>query len=90
MSLCGMMPEPRADLLKGTFAEAWKELRDACDQIRVSGVCKRCPNSQICHACAAMAQTETGSTAGIPAYLCETAAEMRRLAEEELAEERSN
>lgn len=90
LSLCGMMPEPRADLLQGTFTEAWEELRNACDHIRVSGVCKRCPNSQLCHACAAMAQTETGSTAGIPAYLCETAEEMRRLAEEELAEERSN
>lgn len=89
LSLCGMMPQPRTDLSKGTFAEAWKELRDVCDRIRVSGVCKRCPDSQFCHACAAMAQTETGSTAGIPVYLCETAAEMRRLAEEELAEERS-
>ena len=90
LSLCGMMLQPRADLLRGTFTEAWKELRDACEHIRVSGVCKRCPNSQLCHACAAMAQTETGSTFGIPAYLCETAAEMRRLAEEELAKVRSN
>ena len=90
LSLCGMMLQPRADLLRGTFTEAWKELRDACEHIRVSGVCKRCPNSQLCHACAAMAQTETGSTFGIPAYLCETTAEMRRLAEEELAKVRSN
>ena len=90
LSLCGMMPQPRVDLMDRTFAEAWIELQNRCEQIRVSGICKRCPDSQFCHACAAMAQTETGNTAGIPVYLCETAAEMRRLAEQELAAGRKN
>ena len=90
LSLCGMMPQPRVDLMDRTFTEAWIELQNRCEQIRVSGICKRCPDSQFCHACAAMAQTETGNTAGIPVYLCETAAEMRRLAEQELAAGRKN
>lgn len=88
LSPCGMMTEPKIELQNRSFAEAWAELLHACDRIKVSGVCKGCPDLYLCHSCAAMAQTETGSAAGIPSYLCATVAEMRRLAKDELAAER--
>lgn len=88
LSPCGMMTDPKIELQNRPFAEAWTELLHACDRIKVSGVCKGCPDLYLCHSCVAMAQTETGSSAGIPSYLCEMVAEMRRLAKEDLAAER--
>ena len=81
MSPCGMMPEPRVEYREGAFREAWKELMRVSGKIRLSGVCGSCLNQELCHSCAAMAQTETGNFSGIPSYLCEMAEEMRRLAE---------
>lgn len=67
---CGMLPEPAAELRGRTFAEAWTHLTAASDEIRLSGICEKCADRTLCHACAAMAQAETGSTGGIPRYLC--------------------
>ena len=82
---CGMMPEPRVELTGKTFSAAWQELTQISEQLTLSGVCDKCPNQQLCHACAAMAMAETGSASGIPHYLCEMVAAMRDLANEELA-----
>lgn len=84
LSPCGMMTEPRVDLNDCSFGEAWKELMDMSNKMELSGVCNRCPDLQLCHSCAAMAQTETGTYSGIPTYLCETVKEMKRLAEIQL------
>ena len=50
-------------------------------RVALSGVCAKCPDQQLCHACAAMAQTETGAFQGVPRYLCEMVAALRKLAE---------
>ena len=85
MTPCGMMPEPKVDMETHSFADAWAELVRRSDTLAVSGVCGNCANQRMCHACAAMAMTETGSAAGVPTYLCRMVEEMKHLAKEELA-----
>lgn len=52
--------------------------------MRLSGVCGQCPDRDLCHSCAAMAQAETGSPGGIPLYLCHMVEAMKTLARQEL------
>lgn len=85
MEPCGVMSSPKIDVTKQEFEEAWKRLTEVSGKIRLSGVCGKCPNLELCHSCAAMAQTETGSVSGIPVYLCESIQEMKKLAEKELS-----
>lgn len=87
MTPCGMMPEPKIDLQKQMFDEAWTALMDVSSEQVLSGVCAKCPNQKLCHSCAAMAYAETGSISGIPAYLCETVDELRRQARDALEAE---
>lgn len=82
MTPCGMMPEPKVDILDSGFAQAWEELTEICKKIKVSGVCATCQNKELCHSCAAMAFAETGSTQGIPKYLCQNVAILRKRAED--------
>lgn len=84
---CGMMTEPRLDLQQGSFDSLWPELNRLSCELKLSGLCQSCANNRLCHACAAMAQTETGSASGIPLYLCETAKELKALADSYLARE---
>lgn len=77
---CGMMTEPKVDLTDKSFSEAWNVLTDMSEKIKLSGVCASCRNQKICNACAAMALAETGSTEGIPRYLCEMVEELRKQA----------
>lgn len=81
---CGMMPEPRIDLASCPFDQVWKEITEICAELCTSGICIKCPNQNICHACAAMALTETGRISGIPRYLCEVSGEMKRIANQAL------
>lgn len=84
MTPCGMMPEPRIEIVGRTFKEVWNELIKVSDNLRLSKTCTECSNRQICHSCAAMAMAETGVTTGIPRYLCEMVQEMKQLAINEL------
>lgn len=81
---CGMMPEPKADLKILPFGEAWKATVESANALRLSGVCADCPNLQICHPCAAIAYAETGSTSGIPTYMCKVTQRMCKIAAETL------
>lgn len=80
MTPCGMMNEPKVDVTKQTFSDAWNMLAEETISLKLSGICNQCPNQQICHPCAAMAASETGSVEGIPKYLCESTREMRKIA----------
>ena len=86
MTPCGMMPEPKVDLKKFNFESAWEQIVEKTNEIRLSGVCGKCTNRDICHVCAAMAYAETGSMSGIPKYLCNMTKEMQRIALKELKE----
>lgn len=81
---CGMMTEPRVDLAGQPFDRAWKTLTEQSERMRLSGVCGQCPDRDLCHSCAAMAQAETGSPGGIPLYLCRMVEAMKTLARQEL------
>lgn len=87
MTPCGMMPEPKVDMTKKSFAEAWEETVTVSSGLHTSTVCEKCQNQQMCHSCAAIAYAETGTTSGIPTYLCEMMHEMRKIADRELASE---
>ena len=84
MTPCGMMPDPKVDITKGKFEQRWKELIQVSEQVVLSGICGKCSNRKICHSCAAMAFAETGGSAGVPKYLCETVQFLKEYAEEEL------
>ena len=84
MTPCGMMPEPKTDLYDRSFAQAWQETVEKAAALALSGICRTCGNRDMCHSCAAMALTETGTASGVPRYLCEMILEMKKLAEEEL------
>ena len=84
LTACGMMPEPKVDLRLSDFPESWRQLTTLAEETRLSGVCAKCANFQLCHPCAAMAAAETGHTGGIPQYLCQMAREMRRIAAEKI------
>ena len=82
---CGMMPEPRIDLTGQAFSDAWQQLADAAAAVRLSGLCEKCSNRDICHPCAAVAYAETGNFAGMPTYRCQVTQWVRKLAAEELS-----
>lgn len=80
---CGMMPEPKVDLKTQAFADAWSSLTQIAAQLRLSGVCDKCPNKKICHPCAAIAYAETGTFEGIPTYMCHATRRMKEIAWQE-------
>lgn len=82
---CGLMTEPKIDLYRDGFTDAWQKLVKECAALKLSGVCAKCPDQKLCHACAAMAEAETGSPSGIPTYLCETVIALKKAAAKELA-----
>lgn len=82
---CGLMTELKVDLHEMRFTEAWRELTEKSAALKLSGVCTRCPDQKLCHACAAMAEAETGTPSGIPKYLCEMVISLKHFAEQELA-----
>lgn len=84
---CGMMPEPRVDVKNTAFADAWKAITEAAGALRLSGICDKCPNINVCHPCAAISYAETGSSAGIPTYMCRATQRMREIARNTLADD---
>ena len=86
MTPCGMMPEPKADLYAEDFDTAWQEIVRKTADLQLSEICAACPNREICHSCAAMALTETGTVSGVPKYLCNMADAIKHIAEKELNE----
>lgn len=81
---CGMMPKPEVDLRGKAFSKAWKELVELSDRLVLSGVCQKCVNHSLCHACAAMAVAENGKADEIPVYLCRMVESIRKMAQLEM------
>lgn len=81
MTPCGMMPGPVVDVSEAGFEEVWEKLTDITEQLKLSSTCATCPNQKLCHSCAAMAMAETGTTEGIPIYLCKMVEAMKKQAE---------
>lgn len=81
---CGMMVYPKIDLKKTNFEQAWKQLTEETAAVRLSGLCDKCSNRNICHPCAAVAYAETGSFEGVPTYRCRAVQKMCELAQNAL------
>lgn len=84
LQACGMMLQPKIDLRKFEFPEAWTMLTEQTAAITLSGLCEKCENREICHPCAAMAWAETGSFTGVPTYRCHVARRMYEIAREDM------
>lgn len=84
MTPCGMLTKPKVDLSSIGFKEGWEQTVTASYQIRLSGLCDKCPNRKLCHMCAATALSETGTFERIPEYLCQMIEAMREQARMEL------
>lgn len=78
MRPCGMLERPGVPVRGRSFAGVWKELTELTQQIRMSGQCSRCGSQNICHACAAMALSETGAFEQTPGYLCRMVEALRK------------
>lgn len=78
---CGMMTQPRVDLKERGFLDAWEQVRTETANIRLSGLCDKCSNREICHPCAAVAYAETGSFSAVPTYRCRATQQMCRIAQ---------
>lgn len=86
---CGMMTVPKIDLREYEFTEAWTRLTEEAAAVRLSGLCDKCANREICHPCAAIAWAETGSFSGVPTYRCNAVRQMCHIAQAELENENS-
>lgn len=84
MTPCGLMNHPKIDLKSRAFPDAWKDLTDAAEKVRLSSLCDSCANRNICHPCAAIAAAETGDSSGVPTYMCKATQEMCKIAREVL------
>lgn len=80
---CGMMPKPKVDIKEQPFQDAWNQLVDVTRQIRLSSLCDKCSNRDICHPCAAIAYAETGDFSEVPTYRCRATQQMCKLAGDE-------
>ncbi len=80
MTPCGMMSKPDIELRGKSFNAAWEELVEESEKLVLSGICQKCANRELCHACAAMAMAETGKADGIPVYLCRMVETIRKMA----------
>ncbi|MEI7731595.1 MAG: radical SAM protein [Verrucomicrobiota bacterium] len=78
MTPCLLMRGPKYDLLRGTFAEGWRQMEPVC-QIKVAtdSPCQTCPDVAYCHGCAPIFEMETGNMAQPPAWLCDLARQRR-------------
>ena len=83
---CGMMPEPKLDILSKSFADCWQALTELSAALRLSGLCETCSSRNICHPCAAIAMAETGTTEGVPRYKCRITQAISEIAKKTLDE----
>lgn len=79
---CGMMPIPSVSLEDKTFKEAWEQLAEETDKIRLAPECRDCENQKICHVCAGMTYGENADFTAKPEYLCQYVKALKKECEE--------
>lgn len=68
---CGMMTYPEVDLVKLGFRDAWQEIRQKTQELRMPGQCSACSRKDVCAVCPAVCVTETGKFDAVPQYMCQ-------------------
>ena len=76
---CGMIPDFSVPIKNRPFEDAWKEIVDYTEGIRLSAKCKNCSKKDICSPCAAKLKSETGLYDKKAQYLCDFTNEYIRL-----------
>lgn len=69
--MCAMMDAPYGDPFADGFQPAWEQLKRKAKEIRLPKECAVCKGKDICHICAAMVYTETGTYDKKPQYRCD-------------------
>lgn len=67
---CGMLSQPVVYPFETGFSQAWQQLKEETDKIRLCPECASCPDRMTCMNCAAVTFTETGRFDGKPEYVC--------------------
>ena len=78
---CGMIPDYSVPIKNVPFVDAWNDIVEYTDNIRLASECKSCPKKDICSPCAAKIKAETGVYDCKPQYLCDYTDEYVRLLE---------
>lgn len=68
---CGMMTLPITEPFRDGFENAWNGMMKKIDPIYLPAKCSACENKELCHSCAAVVLTETGTFDTVPEYRCE-------------------
>ena len=72
MTACGMLsPKNSPNVFEIPFAQGWEQVKASTAAIRLPAKCAGCNAKDICHACAAMVFTESGSFDKAPQYRCD-------------------
>ena len=79
---CGMIPDFSVPVSGKSFKEAWDEITQYTETVRLSSECAGCSKKRICMPCAAKLKAETGSYALKSDYLCGYTDEYIRLMRE--------
>ena len=65
-----MLSQPAVYPFETGFSQAWQQLKEETDKIRLCPECASCPDRMTCMNCAAVTFTETGRFDGKPEYVC--------------------
>lgn len=83
---CGMIPDYSVPVKGKSFKEAWSEITEHTEKIRLAPECASCAKKNICTPCAAKLISETGAYDRKSDYMCEYTDEYIRLMKEAGAE----
>ncbi len=75
MSLCGSIPEPKFNVAKLGFSQAWQRIKEAGENVRVPLKCMTCSLKSYCLSCSAIGFHENGTFMRVPEIMCSTAVE---------------
>lgn len=68
---CGMMTKPFVSVTELGFDNAWRQIVNLTEQIRLPKECAACSIKDKCKTCAAMVLAETGDFNEVPTFRCE-------------------
>lgn len=68
---CGMMTAPVIETFQDDFKCAWEKMGQIIENIYLPEKCSVCKDKELCHSCAAVVLTETGTFDMVPQYRCQ-------------------
>lgn len=68
---CGMLTLPITYPMQDGFECAWEKMEENIRRIYLPAKCSECKDKELCHSCAAVVLTETGTFDTVPQYRCQ-------------------